>query len=75
MKFGICVFFREAVEKIQVSVKSNKDSRYVFDHISLICSWNEKDISDKRRRDNQNTFYIQRLFFPRNHAVFFLYKV
>ena len=27
---------REAVVKIQVSFKSNKDNRYIFDHISLI---------------------------------------
>jgi len=45
MKFGIWLFFRKSVKKIQISLKSNKKKGYfawrpiyIFDHISLSSS-------------------------------------
>jgi len=49
MKFDICLFVRETVEEIQVSLKSDKNNRYfvwsplyIFNNISLNSSYNEK---------------------------------
>jgi hypothetical protein len=56
--------FWKSVEKLQVSLKSDKNSEfftwrpmYIFDHISLSSSYNEK-IFTKRCRENQNTHFI-----------------
>jgi hypothetical protein len=45
MKFGIRVFFENLVDKIQVSLKSDKNSRYftqrrkyIYDNVSLNSS-------------------------------------
>jgi len=45
MKFDICVFLRKSVEKIQISLKSDKNNGYftwrpiyIFDQISLNSS-------------------------------------
>jgi len=49
MKFDICVFFEKSVEKIQVSLKSDKNNPYftrrlmsIYNSISLIYSQDEK---------------------------------
>jgi len=54
MKFGIWVFFRKSVEKIQVSLKYDKNNGHftwkplcTFDHISLSSSQSEKYIGQK----------------------------
>ena len=69
MKFGMCVFFQKNIEKIQVSLKSDKNNMYftwipmcMFYCISLSSSKTEK-VSDKSCRENQNTRLCSKLFF------------
>jgi hypothetical protein len=57
--------FRKCVEKIQVSLKSDKSNgcltcrhMYICDNISLNSSKNEKCLR-KVCRENENTFYVQ----------------
>ena len=54
MKFDIQAFLWNSVEKIQVSLKSDKNNWYftwrptdIFNHISLSSSWNEKYFRQK----------------------------
>ena len=54
MKFDIWLFFENSVGKVQVSINSDKNNRYltwrpiyIFDHISLNSSWNEKRFTQK----------------------------
>jgi hypothetical protein len=72
-------FFLKSVEKIQVSLKSDKNNRYftwrpvyIFDHISLISFSGMRNISDKRCIGNQNTHFVcSNIFFPqKNRAVY-----
>jgi hypothetical protein len=72
MKFYIWAL---PVEKIQVSLKSDKNNRhftwssmYVCDNVSLKSSYNEKCFR-QRCRESQNTFYVQ-YFFPDSRAVY-----
>ena len=58
IKLDVCEFFRKYVEKIQVSFKSNKSNGYytyrpiyIFDHISLSSSQNEKCFRQKLQRE------------------------
>jgi hypothetical protein len=62
--------FRKYVEKIKVSLKSDKNNGYhtwrpvyIFDHTSLSSSWNEK-----YSRQNQNAPFMFNNFF--NRAVY-----
>ena len=48
MKFDVHVFFRKSVQKIQVSLKSDKNNgyftlktMYIYDNTSLSSCWNE----------------------------------
>jgi hypothetical protein len=69
--------FRKSVEKIQVSLKSNKNNRYftwrptyVFD-LSRSILLTVRNVSDKICKENKNTqFYGQCLFFFENSAVY-----
>jgi len=73
MKYDIWVFFQKSVERIQLSLKSDKNNGYfswismdICDHISLSSSWNDKNFSDKSCRKNQNThFTFNNIFFLR----------
>ena len=65
------IFFGKSVEKIQVSLKSDKNNGYftwrpwyMFDHISFSSSWNEKCFRQKLYRKSKHTFYVPQ-FFPR----------
>jgi len=58
-------FFENRLGKIQVSSKSNESNGYntrrpiyIFDHISLNPSENEKNVSDKSCTENQNTHFV-----------------
>jgi len=55
--------FRKPVGKVQVSLKSDKNKGYctwrtihIFDHISLVSSWNKK-LFEQNCRENRNIFY------------------
>jgi hypothetical protein len=61
MKLDIISIFPKSVEKIQFSLKSDKNNGYfanipvnIFNHISLSHSWNE-NVSHESCRQNQNT--------------------
>jgi hypothetical protein len=65
MKFDVYVFFRKTYEKIQDSLRSEKNNGY-FTRIQvkiLIMSRSVllemRNVSDKSCRENQNTFYVQ----------------
>ena len=67
--FQFLNIFRKSVEKIRVSLKSDKNNRcftwtpiYIFDHVSPGSSENE-NFSDKNYRENQNTPFIFSHFF------------
>jgi len=61
--------FRKSVEKIQVSLKSDKNKGHLTWRpihnfiISLSLLLIVRNVSDRNCRENQNTFYIQLLFF------------
>ena len=66
---------RKSIEKIQVTLKSDKNNRhitwrpiYIFDHISLIYSYNEKCFRQTLYKKSKHTFCVQWLFFE-NLAV------
>ena len=65
MKFDIWVFFRKSFEIFYVSLRSDKNNEYliwrpiyIFYHISLSSSCNEKCFREGCR-ENKDTFYIQ----------------
>ena len=66
----ILAIFRKSVEKIQVSLKSDRKTdtlhvdrhMYIYDHIPLISSYNEK-LSDKSYRLNHNSHITSVTFF------------
>jgi len=67
---------RKSIEKIQVTLKSDKNNRhitwrpiYIFDHISLIYSYNEKCFRQKLYKKSKHTFCVQWLFFE-NRTVY-----
>jgi len=61
MKFD---YFRKSVEKVQVSLKHDKNNGYsnedlcTFLIISRSIIRRMRNFSDKRSRENQNTFYV-----------------
>ena len=66
----LCIF-RKSVEKIQVSLKSDKNNGYftwrpvhIFDHISLHSSWNVKHFR-QNCREYQTTHIIFKTSFPK----------
>jgi len=77
MKFYIWIFWK-FVDKIEVSLKSDKNdghctwrSMYIFDHVSLNSSKNEKCLRQKLYRKSKHTFRVQSLFiFFENRAVY-----
>ena len=65
-------FFRKSVEKIQVSVKFDKNNGhctrrpiYTFDHISLGSSQNGNCFGQMLYRKSKHTFYVKEGFPPR----------
>jgi len=69
MKFDFDIFFLKSVEKIQVSLQSDTNNRYftarsiyIFDHISLSSSYNEKCFRQNLWRKSKQTFCVQLLF-------------
>ena len=67
--------FRKSVEKIQVSLISDKNNGYfawrqicIYDHISLSPSQNKKWFTQSCR-ENQNIHFTVNNFFPENRAV------
>jgi len=71
--------FRNSAGIIQGSSKSNKNDGYntrrpiyIFDHISLNPSANEKNVSDKCRTENQNTHFVFSNFFSLSKIVLFM---
>ena len=70
-------FFIKSVDKIQFSSTYRKTNRYfsrktmyVYDNISLNCSQKEKCLRQKLYRKSKHTFYVQKLFFFENPAVY-----
>jgi hypothetical protein len=80
MKFGIWEFFRESVEKIWVSLKSDKNNgcwtwRPIYSAFTTVSRWiilRMRNISDKSCRENQNTRFMYSISPPppENHAVY-----
>jgi hypothetical protein len=63
--------FRKSVDKIQVSLKSDKNDVYfnwrhfhIYDSISLNSSWNEKYV-DKKVVEKIETHFVFNIFFSR----------
>ena len=77
MKFDIWVFLKKFFQKIQVSLKSDKNNGYftwrqiyTYD-LSRSILLRMRNISDKSCRENRNTFNVQQLlFFFENCAVY-----
>jgi hypothetical protein len=74
-KFDICVFF-ETVQKIQVSLKSDKNSgfftwrpTYDFYHIWLTVSWNEKSFGTKVAEKIKTHFVFNNIFFQKSYRL------
>jgi hypothetical protein len=70
--------FRKYVEKIQVSLKSDRSNgyftwrpMYVFDHISVNSCYMRK-FSDKSCRESQNTHFMFNNFFSSSKIVLFM---
>jgi hypothetical protein len=69
--------FRKSVEKIQVSLKSDKNNGYItwkrfnnYDNISL-NSFRMRNVLDKSGKENQNTdFMLDKVFFYENRTVY-----
>jgi len=79
MKFDIWGIFRNSVEEIQVSLKSEKNngyftwrSMYMYDHISLNSSQNKKCFS-QNYGENQNTHFVFSKFFFVSLIFFFFF--
>ena len=71
MKLDIWAFFRNSVEKIQISLKSDKNDGYstsrrfqIYDIISLNSSYKEKCFKSSCR-ENQNTHFMFSTVFPK----------
>ena len=67
--------FRKYIEKLQVLFKSEKNNRYftwrptnVFDNISVLLRI--RNVSEKRCRQNQNTYFVFHIFPPEYPAVY-----
>jgi len=64
-KFNIGVFFKKTAEKIQVSLKSDKNNSTLHqDHcahfiISRSVLLRMRNVSDKNCRENQKHFFVQ----------------
>jgi len=65
-------FFQKSVEKIQVSLKSDKKSgtlhaadRYTFVKVSRSVSLRMRDVSENGCGENQNTKFVFKNFFPK----------
>ena len=64
-------FLRKSVHKLQVSLKSDKNNRYFTRrrfHIITISRWiilRMRNVSDKRCRETQNTYFMFINFFPK----------
>jgi hypothetical protein len=63
MKFDIWVFFRKYIEQIQVSLKSDKNSKYFAWKLCMfliISDWilRMSNVLDKCFRENQNTHFM-----------------
>jgi hypothetical protein len=63
-KIRYMISFRKSVERIQVSLKSDKNNRsftwrpvYIYDNIRWILP-RMRNVSDKRGRENQNTYFF-----------------
>jgi len=76
MKFDVWWFFEKSVEKIQFSLKSNKNNgyftwrpTYICDHMSFL-SFRMKNVSVKSYRENQNTHFVLSNLFSENHAIY-----
>ena len=74
MKLNIWAFFLNCVEKIQVSINSDKNNgqftsrRFTFMTVSPQILLRMRNALDKSCRGNQNTFYV-RLMFSENRTV------
>ena len=74
------IFFQRSIEKNHLSLKSDKNnayftwtSMYIYDHISLNSSSNDKNFSDKSCRENLNTHFTFKnifFFFLENRGVY-----
>jgi hypothetical protein len=78
--FFFFFFFRKCVQKVQVSLKSDKNNGYftwrrfhIYDSISLNFSENVNAL-DKNCRGNQNIYFMFSKFFPANLAVYEMSK-
>jgi hypothetical protein len=70
------ILFRKSIQKIQTSLKSNKNNGYftwgrfdIFDDI-LLNSFSMRNILDKSCRENENTHFIFSNFFFENRTVY-----
>jgi len=70
MKFDIWGSFRKSVEKIQISLKSDKNNRYfkwspiyIYDNISLSSSYNKLCLRKKLYREIKTYFMFKNNFF------------
>jgi hypothetical protein len=76
MDFYTWAFLRICMEKIQVSLKSDKNNRVLYlttQRRFMICRWiilGMRNVSDKRCRENQNTHLSVREYFSENRAVY-----
>jgi len=72
--------FRKSVENIQVSLKPDNNSGYFTLHyitLRRVYSYElsrrilgNRNVSDKSCWENQNTFYVQYIFFSENRVVY-----
>ena len=69
-------FFRESVEKIQVSLNTTRitgtliEDVLIFITISRSILLRMRNVSNKSCRENQNTHFTFSNFFSENHAVY-----
>jgi hypothetical protein len=76
MKFYILIFFEKSVEKIQVSLISDKNKGTLFEDLCafLIISRSVllriKNVSEHRSREYRNTHLCSILFWGENRAVY-----
>jgi len=71
MNIDISVFFEKSVQKIQFSLKSDKNNGYFYVKSIISCSFllGMRNVTDKSCRGNQIKNFGFSIFFPENLTV------
>jgi hypothetical protein len=80
MRFDMWAFFRKSAEKVQVSLKPDKNNGYVtWRHYDIMTAsrWTllgMRNVSDKRCTESQNRYFIFNTFFRKSYRLWVIWK-